>query len=130
MIVTFALTLLSRSILVVLGLTQHSTIWVRWVSQFDRKIWPKSDVPYTIVVDGSGKVSEFKLGDHSQGQTLTKSVQIVSNEVVNGRRSISLTRKLKVKYNWVYKNWFKIDIYFFLIWIFTLANLSNFFFHF
>ena len=57
-----------------------SAIWVRWVSQFDRKNWPKSDLPYAIVIDGSGKVSEFNLGDHSQGQTLAKSVQIVSNE--------------------------------------------------
>ena len=61
------------------------------------KTFMMSDLPYAIVVDGSGKVSEFKLGDHSQGQTLAKSVQIVSNEVVNGRRSISLTRKLKVE---------------------------------
>ena len=57
------------------------------------------------MVDGSGKVSEFKLGDHSQGQTLAKSVQIVSNEVVNGRRSISLTRKLKVCTVQLNANW-------------------------
>ena len=57
-----------------------------------------SDQPYTIVVDGSGKVSELKLGDHSRGQTLAKSVTIVSNKVVNGRRTVSLTRPLKVLY--------------------------------
>ena len=60
------------------------------------KTFTMSDQPYTIVVDGSGKVSELKLGDHSGGQTLAKSVTIVSNKVVNGRRTISLTRALKV----------------------------------
>ena len=67
------------------------------------KTFTMSDQPYTIMVDGSGKVSELKLGDHSGGQTLAKSVTIVSNKVVNGRRTISLTRPLKVsrvvKYN-------------------------------
>ena len=67
------------------------------------KTFTMSDQPYTIMVDGSGKVSELKLGDHSGGQTLAKSVTVVSNKVVNGRRTISLTRALKVstvvKYN-------------------------------
>ena len=67
------------------------------------KTFTMSDQPYTIMVDGSGKVSELKLGDHSGGQTLAKSVTIVSNKVVNGRRTISITRALKVstvvKYN-------------------------------
>ena len=62
------------------------------------KTFTMSDQPYTIMVDGSGKVSELKLGDHSGGQTLAKSVTIVSNKVVNGRRTISLTRPLKVPY--------------------------------
>ena len=60
------------------------------------KTFTMSDQPYTIMVDGSGKVSELKLGDHSGGQTLAKSVTVVSNKVVNGRRTISLTRALKV----------------------------------
>ena len=68
------------------------------------KTFTMSDQPYTIMVDGSGKVSELKLGDHSGGQTLAQSVKIVSNKVVNGRRTISSTRALKVstyslKYN-------------------------------
>jgi hypothetical protein len=62
------------------------------------KTFTMSDQPYTIVVDGSGKVSELKLGDHSGGQNLAKSVTIVSNKVVNGRRTVSLTRPLKVLY--------------------------------
>ena len=68
------------------------------------KTFTMSDHPYTILVDGSGKVSELKLGDHSGGQTLVKSVQIVSNKVVNGRRTVSLTRALKVSYTKVFKN--------------------------
>ena len=62
-----------------------------------------SDQPYAIIVDGSGKVSERKLGNHNPGHLLTKSVTIVSNKVVNERRTISLTRAFKVskvvKYN-------------------------------
>lgn len=60
------------------------------------KTFTMSDQPYTIVVDGSGKISELKLGDHSGGRTLTNSVQVVSNKVVNGKRTVSLTRPLKV----------------------------------
>ena len=73
------------------------------------KTFTMSDQPYTIMVDGSGKVSELKLGDHSGGQTLAKSVTVVSNKVVNGRRTISLTRALKVstveKYNLTMAIW-------------------------
>ena len=55
-----------------------------------------SDQPYTIVVDGSGKVSEIKLGFHDKGQTLAKSIQILTNKVENGLRKIGLRRQLKV----------------------------------
>ena len=60
------------------------------------KTFTMSDQPYTIVVDGSGKVSELKLGDHSGGKNIASSVHIVSNTVVDGRRTVSLTRSLKV----------------------------------
>ena len=60
------------------------------------KTFKMSDQPYTIVVDGSGEVSEYKLGDHSKGQILAKSIKLVINKVVNGKRTILLTRKLKV----------------------------------
>ena len=81
---------------------------------FGAKTFTMSDQPYTIMVDGSGKVSELKLGDHSGGQTLAKSVTIVSNKVVNGRRTISLTRALKVstvvKYN-LTMQWLLVEIF-------------------
>ena len=81
-----------------------ATIWItgpdeKWLGVgFGAKTFTMSDQPYTIMVDGSGKVSELKLGDHSGGQNLAKSVTIVSNKVVNGRRTVSLTRPLKVLY--------------------------------
>ena len=60
------------------------------------KTFTMSDQPYTIVIDGSGTVSELKLGNHDGGQKIAKSIEIVSNKVVNGQRTVSLTRPLKV----------------------------------
>ena len=59
------------------------------------KTFTMSDQPYTIIVDGSGAVSELKLGNHDGGQTIAKSVQILSNKVENGRRTVVLQRSLK-----------------------------------
>ena len=41
-----------------------------------------SDEPYAVIVDGSGAVTEKKLGDHSGGRTIATSVTVVSNEVI------------------------------------------------
>ena len=41
-----------------------------------------SDEPYAVIVDGSGSVTEKKLGDHSGGRTIATSVTVVSNEVI------------------------------------------------
>ena len=41
-----------------------------------------SDEPYAVIVDGSGAVTEKKLGDHSGGRTIATSVTVVSNEVL------------------------------------------------
>ena len=38
-----------------------------------------SDKPYTIVVDGSGNVSERKLGDHDPGTVIDQSVRYQSH---------------------------------------------------
>ena len=54
-----------------------------------------SDNPYAIIIDGSGTVTEMKLGNHDGGQALSKSVQVVSNQVENGVRSVVLTRSFK-----------------------------------
>jgi len=49
------------------------------------------DLPYTIVVTPSG-VSERKLGNHAPGDELPPTVNVVSNMVSDGRRTVVLTR--------------------------------------
>jgi len=51
-----------------------------------------SDMPYTIVVDGKGNVSERKLGNHDAGTVLSSSVQVVSNLVTDGVRRVVMVR--------------------------------------
>lgn len=53
-----------------------------------------SDLPYTIVIDGTGKVSERKLGNHAAGDVLSTLVQVISNTVSGGVRTVELTRPL------------------------------------
>lgn len=55
------------------------------------------DAPWTIIVDGTGKVSERKLADQSSGRELAPSVKIVLNRVADGRRTVMLSRPLKGK---------------------------------
>jgi len=52
------------------------------------------DLPYAIIVDGTGSVSERKLGDHNPGTLLTPSVKIVSNIVSGSNRIVVLTRSM------------------------------------
>jgi hypothetical protein len=51
-----------------------------------------ADQPYTIVVDGTGAVTEWKLGKHAPGNMLKSSVTVVSNTAANGRRQVVLQR--------------------------------------
>ena len=51
-----------------------------------------ADQPYTIVVDGTGNVTELKLGKHAPGTQLQSSLTLVSNTVANGRRQVVLQR--------------------------------------
>jgi hypothetical protein len=57
-----------------------------------------ADEPYTIVLDGAGKVSERKLADQSPGKPLSSSITVVSNTVVgegaSRKRVVELTRPL------------------------------------
>ena len=53
-----------------------------------------ADLPYTIIVNGSGEVMERKLADHDPGTQISTSVTIVSNSVVKGVRTIVLNRKM------------------------------------
>ena len=50
---------------------------------------------YAIVVDGAaGDVTERSLGDHDPGQQLAPSVTVLNNTVVNGIRTVVVTRTL------------------------------------
>ena len=51
--------------------------------------------PYTIVVDGHGSVTEHALGDHTAGIVLNTSVKVIRQSVVDGKRTVVLTRPLK-----------------------------------
>merc|ERR1712179_473640 len=55
------------------------------------------DKPYTIVVDGSGNVSERKLGDHDPGTVIASSLKIISNSVKDGVREVVMTRSFAGK---------------------------------
>ncbi|KAK3262691.1 hypothetical protein CYMTET_28467 [Cymbomonas tetramitiformis] len=51
-----------------------------------------SDAPWTIVVDGFGKVTERRLGVHVAGEPLPASLTLVSNIVAGDRRKLEVTR--------------------------------------
>ena len=51
-----------------------------------------SDLPYTIVVDGNGNVSERKLANHAPGHVITPSVTVTSNSITNGVRTVTMHR--------------------------------------
>lgn len=53
-----------------------------------------SSMPWTIIVDGVGGVTERKLGNHAPGVLLPLSVHVVSNTVAAGNRTVVLTRGL------------------------------------
>ena len=55
-----------------------------------------ASLPYAIIVDGTGKVSERKLGNHDGGSALASTVTVVSSTLVNGRRRVVLQRAATV----------------------------------
>ena len=54
-----------------------------------------ADAPWTVVVDGSGAVSEKLLADHAAGSALAASVVVRSSRVEAGTRTVVLTRPLR-----------------------------------
>ena len=56
-----------------------------------------SDTPYAIIVDGTGAVTERKLGNHDGGKLLDSSIQVVSNRVYDGIRNVVMTRSFEGK---------------------------------
>lgn len=53
------------------------------------------DKPWAIIVDGTGAVSERQLADQNPGRPLAPSVSVVSSQVVDGKRTVVLSRALK-----------------------------------
>ncbi|ETO03259.1 hypothetical protein RFI_34151 [Reticulomyxa filosa] len=49
---------------------------------------------YAIVIDGYGNVTERQLSNHNEGELLDVTVSIVSNDIINGVRTVQLNRKL------------------------------------
>merc|ERR1711962_184643 len=70
----------------------------KWFSvAFGTPNFAMADKPWTLVVDGKGNVEERKLGDHDPGQVLSSSVRVTSNTVVDGERTVVMTREFKGK---------------------------------
>jgi len=70
----------------------------KWFSVgLDAPNYAMSDKPYTFVVDGAGNVSERKIGNHDPGTVLPSSVQVVSNKVADGVRTVVMVRGFEGK---------------------------------
>lgn len=54
-----------------------------------------ADLPWTIVIDGNGNVTERKLSNHAGGKLLPTSIKVLSNTVKGDVRTVVLTRPLK-----------------------------------
>ena len=54
-----------------------------------------ADLPYTIIIDGSGNIYEVKLGNHNPGVRLNNSLKILSNVINGSKRTVSISRNLK-----------------------------------
>jgi len=53
-----------------------------------------ADAPWTVIVDGSGKVSERKLADHAGGTEIQSTVTVVSTHTEGGQRTVVVSRSL------------------------------------
>lgn len=89
--VQISLELNAATSIATINITGPATVW--YGVGFDAT--KMGDLPYAVVVDGDGKVSEHKLADHSCGTGLSASVVTVSNAVTDGKRTVVLTRSLK-----------------------------------
>eukprot|EP01043_Picozoa_sp_COSAG02_P005347 COSAG02_NODE_144_length_34086_cov_65.390944_22_plen_376_part_00 len=50
------------------------------------------EAPYTIIVDGTGAVSERRMANHAAGRLLPPTVKVLSNTVSAGKRTVVLSR--------------------------------------
>ena len=53
-----------------------------------------SDLPYAIIVDGNGNVTERRLGDHDSGRQIATTVKVVSDTVEADVRTVVMTRAM------------------------------------
>ena len=77
--------------LATITLTGPATVWfgVAFGTQLMKSL------PGAIIVDGSGKVSEQKLGNHMAGTPISTQVKVKSSSVSGGKRTVVLTRAFK-----------------------------------
>ena len=54
-----------------------------------------SDLPYTIVVNGTGQVNELKMANHLPGTSLLRSINVTENRVINSTRYIKIIRAIQ-----------------------------------
>jgi len=78
-----------------ISISGPSTVW--FSVAFGSNNFAMADKPWTLVVDGKGNVEERKLGDHDPGTVLSSSIKVTSNTVVNGVRTVVMTREFKGK---------------------------------
>ena len=55
--------------------------------------------PWTLVVDGTGAVSEHQLGNHIAGTVLPKSVTVVESRTSGGRRTVKVVRPMSTAHS-------------------------------
>ena len=53
------------------------------------------DLPYTVIVNGTGQVSELKMANHLPGSILVKTINITENRVINNTRYVKITRAIQ-----------------------------------
>ena len=58
-----------------------------------------SALPWTLVVDGTGKVSAHRLADHAAGTRLPAKLNLISNLVSDGRRTVVVTAPLPTSFD-------------------------------
>lgn len=85
---TLEMTVSSTTKQVQITLTGPSTVW------FGAGFYAQSmeDAPYTLIVDGTGAVTERRMANHAIGRLLKATVTVLSNKVTAGMRTIVLTR--------------------------------------
>ena len=74
----------------------HHSVSLTLLPCIDRHfVSSQADTPYAIIVDGTGKVTEQRLGNQAAGTTLPPSVTVVSSSVDSNKiRTVTLTRPL------------------------------------